>query len=94
MYGFIYDGVYQYEDFDKDINGKYILRDNITINGANRNTIQPGDAKYRDLNNDKLVNDTIVRLLVVVARSYRWLKQYIQVPWFRSEYFLPMVVWQ
>lgn len=57
MYGYIYDGVYQYEEFGKDINGKYLLKDNITTNGATRSTIQPGDAKYRDLNNDKVVND-------------------------------------
>jgi TonB-linked SusC/RagA family outer membrane protein len=57
IYGYIYDGVYQYEDFNKDINGKYILKDEITTNGNTRSTIQPGDAKYRDLNNDKIVND-------------------------------------
>jgi TonB-linked SusC/RagA family outer membrane protein len=57
MYGYLYDGVYQYEDFDRLANGDYILKNNITTNGNTRNTIQPGDAKYRDLNNDKIVND-------------------------------------
>ncbi len=29
IYGYLYDGVYQYEDFDKLANGNYILKDNI-----------------------------------------------------------------
>jgi len=57
MYGYISDGVYQYDDFDKLANGAYLLKDNIATNGNTRSAIQPGDAKYRDLNNDKVVND-------------------------------------
>jgi TonB-linked SusC/RagA family outer membrane protein len=57
IYGYISDGVYQYDDFDKLANGNYILKDNIATNGNTRSAIQPGDAKYRDLNNDKVIND-------------------------------------
>jgi TonB-linked SusC/RagA family outer membrane protein len=57
IYGYISDGVYQYEDFDKLANGGYILKDNISTNGNTRSAIKPGDAKYRDLNNDKILND-------------------------------------
>jgi hypothetical protein len=57
IYGYISDGVYQYDDFDKLANGNYLLKDNIATNGNTRAAIQPGDAKYRDLNNDKVVND-------------------------------------
>jgi TonB-linked SusC/RagA family outer membrane protein len=57
MYGYLSDGVYQYEDFDKLANGNYLLKDNIATNGNTRSAIQPGDAKYRDLNGDKVVND-------------------------------------
>ncbi|HEX6430557.1 MAG TPA: SusC/RagA family TonB-linked outer membrane protein, partial [Niastella sp.] len=57
IYGYIHDGVYQYEDFDKLANGGYLLKDNIATNGNTRSLIQPGDVKYRDLNGDKVVND-------------------------------------
>lgn len=57
MYGFICDGVYQYEDFDKLANGAYLLKDNVPTNGNTRSSIQPGDVKYRDLNGDLAVTD-------------------------------------
>lgn len=56
MYGFISDGLYQIDDFDVDDYGKYILKEDITTNGNTRSNIQPGDIKYKDLNNDKVVN--------------------------------------
>ena len=56
MYGLKWDGVYQYSDFDKVLPGKYVLKSNITDNGTNRTTIQPGDIKYKDLNGDGTVN--------------------------------------
>ncbi len=56
MYGFIWDGVYTYDDFNRTGTGGYILKDNVTTNGNNRDRIQPGDIKYRDLNGDKMVN--------------------------------------
>jgi TonB-dependent starch-binding outer membrane protein SusC len=57
MYGYIWDGVYQYEDFDKLANGAYLLKDELPANGNTRNKIQPGDIKYRDLNGDGDVDD-------------------------------------
>ncbi|MES2277193.1 MAG: TonB-dependent receptor [Bacteroidota bacterium] len=57
MYGLIFDGVYQYSDFDKMPNGSYLLKPNITDNGTTRNTIKPGDVKYKDLNGDLTVNN-------------------------------------
>ncbi|MFD1631196.1 SusC/RagA family TonB-linked outer membrane protein [Pseudopedobacter beijingensis] len=56
MYGLIFDGVYQYGDFDKMPDGSYLLKPNITTNGATRASIQPGDIKYKDLNGDMTVN--------------------------------------
>lgn len=52
MYGLIFDGVYQYPDFDLLPNGTYLLRSDITTNGATRASIRPGDIKYKDLNGD------------------------------------------
>lgn len=52
MYGFIWDGVYQFSDFTKTSTGEYLLKDNVPSNGSNRQNIQPGDIKYKDLNGD------------------------------------------
>jgi hypothetical protein len=57
MYGYIYDGVYQYDDFDKLANGNYQLKSNVTTNGNTRLNIKPGDAKYHDLNGDNVIDD-------------------------------------
>lgn len=56
MIGYIWEGNYQYEDFDNPAPGVYILKNSVPTNGAVRNTIQPGDIKYRDLNGDGVVN--------------------------------------
>ncbi len=56
FYGYIWDGVYRYEDFDKLANGNYLLKSNITTNGNTRVNIQPGDIKFKDLNGDGIVN--------------------------------------
>ncbi len=57
MYGFVYDGTYKYEDFDKTASGTYILKANVPNNGQDRSSIKPGTAKYRDINGDGVVND-------------------------------------
>lgn len=56
FYGYIWDGVYQYSDFNRSPSGVYSLKDNVTTNGNTRASIQPGDIKYRDLNGDGVVN--------------------------------------
>ena len=57
MIGYIWDGNYQYADFDTPASGVYVLKPSVPTNGAVRGTIQPGDIKYRDLNGDGIVND-------------------------------------
>ncbi|TCC88622.1 TonB-dependent receptor [Pedobacter frigiditerrae] len=64
MYGFIYDGNYQVEDFDLLENGSYILKANIPVGEGDigqartgTSPVQPGDPKYRDVNGDGLVNN-------------------------------------
>lgn len=51
FYGYLFDGIYQYEDFDK-VGDKYILKAGIPNNGNDRANIQPGDIRYRDINGD------------------------------------------
>lgn len=58
MYGFIWDGLYQYNDFDKTPTGVYTLKPNITSNTTVASSkIQPGHIKYKDLNGDFVIND-------------------------------------
>jgi TonB-linked SusC/RagA family outer membrane protein len=52
MYGYIWEGVYQYSDFDQTTAGTYILKSEVPTNGKVRAQIQPGDIKYRDMNGD------------------------------------------
>lgn len=55
--GFVFDGVYQYADFDNPAPGVYVLKPGVPANGNTRASIRPGDIKYRDLNGDGTVND-------------------------------------
>lgn len=54
FYGLMFDGVYQYSDFNKMPNGTYVLKSSVTA-GPTTNT-QPGDIKYKDLNGDGVIN--------------------------------------
>lgn len=54
-YGYLFDGIYQYDDFDK-VGDTYILKDGIPNNGDARESIQPGDIRYKDINGDGEVN--------------------------------------
>lgn len=56
FYGYHFDGVYQYEDFER-LNDEYILKPGIPNNGNPRENIQPGDIKFKDINGDGIVND-------------------------------------
>jgi TonB-linked SusC/RagA family outer membrane protein len=56
MYGFVWDGVYQYNDFDQLPDGRYLLRADVVNNGSARTAVQPGDIKYKDINGDGVVN--------------------------------------
>lgn len=55
-FGYIWDGNYQYSDFDEVSPGKYVLKPTVTTNGNAAASIQPGDIKYRDINGDNVVN--------------------------------------
>ncbi len=55
IYGFVYEGTYKYEDFTKT-GDTYYLKDNIPYAGTRKN-VQPGDMKYRDINDDGIIDD-------------------------------------
>jgi len=63
MIGFIWEGNYQFEHFHNPAEGVYILKEDVPTNGAVRNTIQPGDIKYRDLNNDGIIDDNDLTII-------------------------------
>lgn len=52
FYGYVWDGVYQYKDFNQMGNGKYTLKPGLPTYSAN---VQPGDPKYKDINKDGAV---------------------------------------
>jgi TonB-linked outer membrane protein, SusC/RagA family len=56
LYGYVWEGVYQYEDFIQQPNGTYLLKDEVATNGNTRTAIKPGDIKYRDLNGDRIMD--------------------------------------
>ncbi|MEJ5961588.1 SusC/RagA family TonB-linked outer membrane protein [Pedobacter immunditicola] len=56
FYGYIFDGIYQVEDFDFTEIGGYSLKGVFPDYGANRANIQPGHIKYRDINEDGLLD--------------------------------------
>ncbi|MBW4889739.1 TonB-dependent receptor [Mucilaginibacter sp. HMF5004] len=60
IYGYVADGLYRLADFDKITNGTsitYRLKPGIPYYGGNPATVQPGDLKVKDLNNDGVTND-------------------------------------
>jgi TonB-linked SusC/RagA family outer membrane protein len=54
FYGFLFDGLYQYSDFDKTPDNKYVLKATVPTN--NGTTVQPGYTKYKDINGDGKVD--------------------------------------
>ncbi|WP_172594383.1 SusC/RagA family TonB-linked outer membrane protein [Mariniphaga sediminis] len=63
MIGYIWEGNYQYEDFENPAPGVYILKPDVPGNGSTRSSIQPGDIKYRDLNGDGTMNNADVTFI-------------------------------
>jgi len=56
MYGLLFDGVYQVDEFNIDGTGNYVLKNNIPTNGNVSTVIKPGHIKYKDLNDDGIIN--------------------------------------
>lgn len=56
FYGLIWDGVYQYADFDQPSPGVYVLKNSVPTNGDVRSAIRPGDIRYKDINGDGVID--------------------------------------
>ena len=55
FYGFVYDGLYQVDEFYKAGDGSYTLKEGIPTNGTS--TVGPGHVKFRDINGDGEITD-------------------------------------
>ena len=78
LYGLIWDGNYQYSDFNYlpglnpsaanvgPTGSHWLLKDNVPTNGSARAAIQPGDIKYKDLNGDGIIDSND---LTVIGRG-------------------------
>ncbi len=64
FYGYMFDGIYQYDDFIRTGTNAYKLRPGVVDNGVNNenDVLRPGDPKFRDINNDGVIdaNDMVV----------------------------------
>lgn len=56
FYGYVWDGVYQYEDFNEASPGVFSLKPDVPNNGNPAINILPGDIKYKDINDDGVVD--------------------------------------
>ncbi|WP_343702766.1 TonB-dependent receptor [Chitinophaga sp.] len=63
FYGFLFDGVYQYSDFNKLANGSYVLKDEVPNNTMPRANITPGHIKYKDINGDGQVDNNDLTII-------------------------------
>ncbi|GGH23821.1 TonB-dependent receptor [Sphingobacterium alkalisoli] len=57
FYGYLFDGVYQYADFNGSSADNYVLKPGIPNNGNPRTSIKPGDIRFRDINGDGEITD-------------------------------------
>ncbi|WP_031301474.1 SusC/RagA family TonB-linked outer membrane protein [Sphingobacterium paucimobilis] len=58
FYGYIFDGIYQVEDFNISSTGKYTLKSDLPEYGeGSRSSIQPGYIRFKDLNGDGRIDD-------------------------------------
>ena len=53
FYGYVWDGNYQYSDFDENTPGVYTLKKGVPTYSS---SVQPGYIKYRDVNGDGAIN--------------------------------------
>ncbi|RDC55922.1 TonB-dependent receptor [Pedobacter chinensis] len=56
FYGYVFDGLYQLNDFNVLSNGTYDLKPEVPNNGSARSIIRPGFIKYKDINGDGVVD--------------------------------------
>ncbi len=63
MYGYIFEGTYKMEDFDQ-VGNNYVLKNDVPyFSSDGREKVQPGWPKYRDLNDDGVI-DTDDRTII------------------------------
>jgi TonB-linked SusC/RagA family outer membrane protein len=64
MLGYVYDGLYQYSDFDVTPAGAYLLKNEVPCNTPSRtNAVAPGHIKFKDLNGDGIINTSDMTII-------------------------------
>jgi len=64
MLGYVYDGLYQYSDFDVTPAGAYLLKNDVPCNSpARTNGVAPGHIKFKDLNGDGIINTSDLTII-------------------------------
>ncbi len=63
FYGMLFDGVYQYSDFDETGSGSYVLKRGIPNNGVARENIKPGDIRFKDINGDGQIDNNDLTII-------------------------------
>lgn len=64
-YGYVFDGIYQTEDFVDPASGTYVLKEGVVK--RNGIAVKPGDFKFKDLSGDGMVDNT--NDLTVISNS-------------------------
>ncbi len=67
FYGYVFDGIYQYNDFDLLGVDTYRLKPEVPTNGDDREQIQPGDIRYKDFNGDGVADE---RDQVIIGQGF------------------------
>ena len=62
MIGYVWEGNYQYPDFDNPAPGVYVLKKTVPSNGG-PSAVQPGDIKLKDLNGDGTINSSDMTII-------------------------------
>ena len=63
FYGYVWDGNYQYTDFDETSPATYSLKPTVTTNTLGRSLVRPGDIKYKDLNGDLKIDNNDLTII-------------------------------
>ncbi|MDQ8005881.1 MAG: TonB-dependent receptor [Pedobacter sp.] len=63
FYGYVWDGNYQYEHFNRTASGTYELKPTVTANTLDASLVQPGDIKYKDLNGDLKIDNNDLTII-------------------------------
>ncbi|WP_461484723.1 SusC/RagA family TonB-linked outer membrane protein, partial [Pedobacter sp.] len=57
FYGYLFDGIYQLDDFEQSTGTTYRLKPSLPSIGGDPSLVSPGDMKYKDINGDGTIDE-------------------------------------